>query len=406
MDVKSQLKIYQWKGTHHSGKRMSGKILARHENEVRHQLKDQRIKIRKITVKNLSFIARSRQRASAKEITELTRQISTMLATGIPIVQILKLVAGNSNKAEMHSILMHITQHIEAGAPLASAMRSASPLFDNLYLALVTTGEQSGGLDVIFERIVIYREKTEKLKSQIFKALIYPSMVLLVSVMVSYIMLVFVIPQFESMFRGFGSELPWFTRKVLAVSEFTQNYMGRGVAMFIFLIMLIKFIRKRSERVRLLLGHISLRLPVIGPVIEKASIAKLSRTLATGVSAGIPILSSIKTSAATANHICFQYALNEVSRDTAAGMPLYIALRNTQIFPEIAIKMVMIGEESGRLDNMLNKLAIIYETEIDSTIDNLDKILEPLVVIILSILVGSLVIAMYLPIITLADVVG
>ncbi|WP_159739301.1 type II secretion system F family protein [Vibrio atypicus] len=401
-----QLKSYRWKGISANGKSVSGQFLALSETEVRDKLKQQRIQVKKLKKRNISFLNKLTQRVKRKDITLLTRQLATMLTTGVPLVQALKLVADNHNKAEMKSILAQIVKSVESGTPLSRAISAASHHFDSLYIDLVETGEQSGNLAEVFERIAHYREKSEQLKAKVIKALIYPSMVVLTALAVSYLMLTMVIPEFESMFSGFGADLPWFTSQVLHLSHWVQAYSG-----FVFLALLaalfsLHIARKRSFRIKLISSRASLKIPVVGTIISKASIAKFSRTLATSFSAGIPILAGLKTSAKTANNIHYQNAIAQVHSDTAAGMPMYIAMRNSDTFPEMVLQMVMIGEESGSLDEMLNRVATIYEFEIDSTVDNLGKILEPMIIIFLGVVVGGLVVAMYLPIFNLMSVLG
>ncbi|PAR47229.1 type II secretion system F family protein [Vibrio metoecus] len=400
------LKNYRWRGINSNGKKVSGQMLALNELEVRDKLKEQHIQIKKLKKGSVSLLSRLTHRVKTKDITILTRQLATMLTTGVPIVQALKLVGDNHRKAEMKSILAQITKGVEAGTPLSKAMRTASPHFDALYVDLVETGEMSGNLPEVFERLATYREKSEQLRAKVIKALIYPSMVVLVALGVSYLMLTMVIPEFESMFKGFGAELPWFTQQVLKLSHWVQAYslwvlIALGAALFG-----LKTLRKNSLQIRLKTSRLGLRFPIIGNVLAKASIAKFSRTLATSFAAGIPILASLKTTAKTSGNVHFETAINEVHRDTAAGMPMYIAMRNTEAFPEMVLQMVMIGEESGQLDDMLNKVATIYEFEVDNTVDNLGKILEPLIIVFLGIVVGGLVVAMYLPIFNLMSVLG
>ncbi|MCW8334540.1 type II secretion system F family protein [Vibrio paucivorans] len=402
----STLKNYRWKGINSSGKKVAGQTLALTELEVRDKLKEQHIQIKKVKKGSVSLFTRLAHRVKAKDITLLTRQLATMLATGVPIVQALKLVSDNHRKAEMKSILSQVTKAVEAGTPISKAMRTASPHFDSLYVDLVATGEQAGNIAQVFERLATYREKSEQLKAKVIKALIYPAMVVLVALGVSYLMLTMVIPEFEMMFKGFGADLPWFTQQVLKLSHLAQAYsvfIAVGIAT---IVLAIKIIRSRSLQFRLSTCRAGLRFPIIGRVLTKAAIAKFSRTLATSFSAGIPILSSLKTTAKTAGNIHYQVAIDDVYRDTAAGMPMYIAMRNTQAFPEMVLQMVMIGEESGKLDDMLNKVASIYEFEVDNTVDNLGKILEPLIIVFLGGVVGGLVVAMYLPIFNLMSVLG
>ncbi|GIB21615.1 type IV pilin biogenesis protein PilC [Vibrio cholerae] len=400
------LKNYRWKGINSNGKKVSGQMLAISEIEVRDKLKDQHIQIKKLKKGSVSLLARLTHRVKGKDITILTRQLATMLTTGVPIVQALKLVGDNHRKAEMKSILAQITKSVEAGTPLSKAMRTASAHFDTLYVDLVETGEMSGNLPEVFERLATYREKSEQLRAKVIKALIYPSMVVLVALGVSYLMLTMVIPEFESMFKGFGAELPWFTQQVLKLSHWVQAYSLWAFIAIAAAIFGLKALRKNSFQIRLKTSRLGLKFPIIGNVLAKASIAKFSRTLATSFAAGIPILASLKTTAKTSGNVHFETAINEVYRDTAAGMPMYIAMRNTDAFPEMVLQMVMIGEESGQLDDMLNKVATIYEFEVDNTVDNLGKILEPLIIVFLGTIVGGLVVAMYLPIFNLMSVLG
>ncbi|MBY8275401.1 type II secretion system F family protein [Vibrio fluvialis] len=401
-----ELKNYRWKGVNSTGKKVAGQTLAISEIEVRDKLKEQHIQVKKIKKGSVSVLTRLTNRVKTKDITILTRQLATMLTTGVPIVQALKLVGDNHRKAEMKSILAQITKGVEAGTPISKAMRTASTHFDALYVDLIQTGEQSGNLAEVFERLATYREKSEQLRAKVIKALIYPSMVILVALGVSYLMLTMVIPEFESMFKGFGAELPWFTQQILKLSHGVQAYSTGAFIASLGLVFGIKAARKKSFVVRLKTSQISLRFPIIGGVLAKAAIAKFSRTLATSFSAGIPILASLKTTAKTAGNVHFETAIQDVHRHTAAGMPMYIAMRNTQAFPEMVLQMVMIGEESGKLDDMLNKVATIYEFEVDNTVDNLGKILEPLIIVFLGIVVGGLVVAMYLPIFNLMSVLG
>ncbi|EKE6108419.1 type II secretion system F family protein [Vibrio cholerae] len=400
------LKNYRWKGINSNGKKVSGQMLAISEIEVRDKLKDQHIQIKKLKKGSVSLLARLTHRVKSKDITILTRQLATMLTTGVPIVQALKLVGDNHRKAEMKSILAQITKSVEAGTPLSKAMRTASAHFDTLYVDLVETGEMSGNLPEVFERLATYREKSEQLRAKVIKALIYPSMVVLVALGVSYLMLTMVIPEFESMFKGFGAELPWFTQQVLKLSHWVQAYSLWAFIAIAATIFGLKALRKNSFQIRLKTSRLGLKFPIIGNVLAKASIAKFSRTLATSFAAGLPILASLKTTAKTSGNVHFETAINEVYRDTAAGMPMYIAMRNTDAFPEMVLQMVMIGEESGQLDDMLNKVATIYEFEVDNTVDNLGKILEPLIIVFLGTVVGGLVVAMYLPIFNLMSVLG
>lgn len=400
------LKNFRWKGINSLGKKTSGQMLALSELEVRDKLKEQHIQVKKLKRGSVSLLTRLAHRVKPRDITLLTRQLATMLTTGVPIVQALKLVADNHRKAEMKSILLQISKGVEAGTPISKVMRTSSHHFDRLYTDLVATGEQAGNLAEVFERLATYREKSEQLRSKVIKALIYPTMIMFVALSVSYLMLTMVIPEFETMFSGFGADLPWFTQQVMRLSHWMQAYSLYIVVFTVGAVIVIKSMRKRLFSFRLMTSRWGLKFPIIGSVVMKASLAKFSRTLSTSFSAGIPILSSLQTTAKTAGNVHFETAIHQVHQETSSGVPMYIAMRNTNAFPEMVLQMVMIGEESGKLDDMLNKVATIYEFEVDNTVDNLGKILEPLIIVFLGTLIGGLVVAMYLPIFNLMSVIG
>lgn len=401
-----KLQNFRWRGHNSSGKKVSGQILAYTECEVRERLSTQKIHIQKIKRRSVSFFERISNKVTPKDILVFSRQMATMLDAGVPMIQALKMLMDNQNKAEMKSILRQLSNAVEAGTPLSRALASTSSHFDDFYVDLIATGEQTGHLSLIFERLATYQEKSELLKSKVKKAMIYPAMVSFTALLVSYLMLTFVIPEFETMFAGLGANLPWFTQQVLDLSHVVQ---AQGWKLFCLLVALPIFLRaakKRSYALRLLIARYTLALPIIGGVLTKASLAKFSRTLAISFSSGIPVLSGLETSAKTANNLYFQKTISQVLKDTAAGMPIYLAMRSCNAFPEMMLQMVMIGEESGRLDSMLNKVADVYENEVDNTVDNLGKLLEPIIILVLGGLIGGLVIAMYLPIFNLMSVIG
>ncbi|WP_234496130.1 type II secretion system F family protein [Vibrio maritimus] len=400
------LSAFHWKGVNSQGKKVSGQTLAITEMEARASLKQQHIQVRKIKRRSLSTWTRLTQRINSKDITVLTRQLATMLSTGIPIVHAIKLIADNQSKAEMKSVLSQISKGLEAGTPISRVMQFASRHFDSFYVDMVATGENSGNLAGVFQRLADYREKQEMLRSKVVKALIYPVMILLVSLGVTYLMLTTVVPEFESMFRGFNASLPWFTVQVLNLSRWFQENGFLVVNLVIISTLGLKVARQRSFAIRLSTSRLALTVPIIGQVITKASIAKFSRTLSTSFSAGIPILSSIQTSAKTADNLFYQQVITSIHTDIVAGVPIHLAMRQANAFPEMVLQMVMIGEESGTLDDMLNRVASIYEAEVDNTVDNLGKILEPFIIVFLGTLVGGLVVAMYLPIFNLMTVIG
>ncbi|MCG9583905.1 type II secretion system F family protein [Vibrio tubiashii] len=402
----NQFKQYRWKGVNQRGKLVSGSTLALSDNEVKDKLSEQSIRVKSLRRKSLSLVTRLTQRVKKKDITLLTRQLSTMLATGVPLIQALKLITLNHPKAEMKSILSYISKEVESGNPLSQSLGTASPLFDSLYTDLVATGEQSGNLAEVLQRIADYREKSQRLNAKVTKALIYPTMVMATAFAVTYLMLTMVIPQFEAMFAGFGAELPWLTQQVLALSAWLQTYSGPSLLGLMLMLGVIKLGLTKSYRFQLLFSRALLKIPLLGNILTKAAIAKFSRTLATSFNAGIPILEGIRASAKTVRNQHYHQAIKAALLDVTAGMPLYLSLRNADCFPEMVLQMIMIGEESGRLGEMLHKIADVYEFEIDNTVDNLGKIIEPTIIIFLGIVVGGLIVAMYLPIFNLMSVLG
>lgn len=404
--ISHQLKQYRWKGVNQRGKLVSGSTLALSDNEVKVRLSEQAIRVKSLRRKSLSLVTRLTQRAKKKDITLLTRQLSTMLATGVPLLQALKLITLNHPKAEMRSILSYISKEVESGNPLSRSLEAASPLFDSLYTDLIATGEQSGNLAEVLQRIADYREKSQRLNAKVTKALIYPTMVMTTAFAVTYLMLTMVIPQFEAMFAGFGAKLPWLTQQVLALSAWLQTYSGPSLIGLILMLGVTKLVLTKSYRLQLLFSRALFKIPLLGNILTKAAIAKFSRTLATSFNAGIPILEGIRASAKTVGNQYYHQAIKAALLDVTAGMPLYLSLRNCDCFPEMVLQMIMIGEESGRLGEMLHKIADVYEFEIDNTVDNLGKIIEPAIIIFLGIVVGGLIVAMYLPIFNLMSVLG
>jgi type IV pilus assembly protein PilC len=397
---------FQWRGINSTGKKISGKLLALSEIEVRAKLNEQSIQIKKIKKRKISSFEKMKHAVKRKDITLFTRQLATMLGAGVPIVQSLQLIAENNIKAEMKSILKQVCLSIEAGTQLSKALSTSCSLFDSFYIDLVATGEETGSLSHAFSRLAEYREKSEALRAKVVKAMIYPTMVFLIAIAVTVLMLMFVIPEFEAIFNGFGAELPWFTQQVVNASHFLQNYGFLILLTLILTTLSLQLLKQKSYQFRFMLNRRSLQIPIIGSVLSKAAIAKFSRTLATSFSSGLPILHSLQTTSKTAGNLYYQEAILSVQQNTAAGMPLYLAMRHTQAFPEMVLQMVMIGEESGQLDDMLNKIAFIYEDDVDNTVDNLGKILEPFIILFLGVMIGGLVVSMYLPIFNLMNVIG
>ncbi|MCG9779349.1 type II secretion system F family protein [Photobacterium damselae subsp. damselae] len=402
----NKIRYYRWRGVNQGGKKITGVTLGFQEQEVRAQLTEQMIQVKKIKRTNPSTLDKIRNQMKSSDVTAITRQLATMIESGVPIVQALKLMASSHHKAEVRAVLTQVNTQVEAGASLSKALKSSSPLFDNFYCDLVATGEETGYLGQVFVRLATYREKSEAMRKKVIKAMIYPSMVMLTAISVTILMLVFVIPQFAAIFGSFGAELPWFTRQVLKASDFLINYGGYLAVGLLLALVLYRYSYKRSYSFRLRMARLSLRLPIIGNVILKATIARFARTLATTFSAGIPLLTGLQSAGKTAGNLHIEEAIMEAHTSAAAGMPLYLSLRQCNVFPELMLQMTMIGEESGSLDDMLNKMASLYENDVDNIVDNLGQILEPLIIIVLGVLIGGLLVAMYMPIFTLMSVIG
>lgn len=401
-----KLYAYKWRGFTKNGIKVKGNVLAYTEQEARNTLAEQRVRIMKIKKSTPSSWVKKSNAASYKEITLFSRQMATMLDAGVPLSNTLQLLKSSAKKAEMKQIIGLIYGHIEAGSSLSQAMKTSSPLFDQFYCDLVATGEQTGQLDEIFSRICLYREKSEQTRSKVIKAMIYPSIVFALAIVVTVGMMIFVIPTFKDVFASFNAQLPWFTQKILHMSDAVHNH-GFLLLFIVFLLFLaFRIALRKSYAFRLKASALSLKIPIIGEVLTKATIARFTRTLATTFSAGIPLLTGLSAARKTTKNIHFQNVLEIVHQQTAGGRPLHRSIRETGAFPDMMVQMVMIGEESGALDDMLNKVASIYEEEVDNTVDNLGKILEPMIIVILGILIGSLVIAMYLPMFNLMNVMG
>ena len=394
---------WTWEGTDRKGNRVRGRSLASSENDVRAEMRRQGIVPVKIRKQRQAM--RSGKKPSAEDIAVFSRQLATMLAAGIPLVQAFEIVGVGHEKPSMQKLILDVKGQVESGSSLHEALAKHPLYFDDLYVNLVEAGEQAGALETLLDKIATYKEKTEALKKKIKKALFYPAAVLVVAVVVTLILLLFVIPQFESLFKGFGADLPAFTRFVIELSRFVQGAwwwmaLVTGGAVFAFV-----YFKKRSRPMRQALDRMSLRMPVLGPILVKAAIARFARTLSTMFSAGVPLVEAMESVAGATGNIVYEDATMRMRDEVATGTRLQRAMENTGLFPNMVIQMIAVGEESGSLDAMSGKVADFYELEVDSAVDGLASLLEPLIMAILGVLVGGLVIAMYLPIFKLGAVV-
>jgi type IV pilus assembly protein PilC len=392
-----------WEGKDKKGNRVTGKSLAASEQALRSDLRRQGVVATRVRKQRAAF--RSGAKPSPEDIAIFFRQLATMLTAGIPLVQSFEIVGTGHEKPSVQKLILDIKAQIEGGSTLHEALAKHPLYFDDLAVNLVEAGEQAGALETLLDKIATYKEKTEAIKKKIKKALFYPTAVLAVAVIVTIILLIFVIPQFESLFKGFGADLPAFTQMVIGMSKFvqTQGWLlallvgGAGYTFFYF--------KKRSRKMREFLDRAILKAPIVGPIIQKAAIARYARTLSTTFAAGVPLVEALTSVAGATGNIVYQDAVLRMKDEVATGQRLQRAMDNTGLFPNMVNQMIAVGEESGSLDQMAAKVADFYELEVDAAVDSMSSLLEPLIMAILGVLVGGLVIAMYLPIFKLGSVV-
>lgn len=394
---------FTWEGKDRKGKTQRGKLLAKSEAELKQQLRAQGIIATK--VRKQSTLFQKKGKVTPQDIAIFSRQLATMLAAGIPLVQAFDIIGNGHDNPAMQKLLLDVKQDIEGGTNLADALAKHPLYFDDLFVNLVAAGEQAGALETLLDKIATYKEKTEALKKKIKKALTYPAAVVVVAIVVTAILLIFVVPQFEELFIGFGADLPAFTRMVIDLSQFMQAQGWIILAAVVAAGYTFMYFKKRSRAFRQTLDKIVLKLPAIGPIIEKSAIARYARTLSTTFSAGVPLVEALESVSGATGNIVYEDAVLRMRDEVATGTRLQRAMENTDLFPNMVVQMVAVGEESGSLDEMSSKVADFYEAEVDNAVDNLSALLEPAIMSILGILVGGLVVAMYLPIFQMGQVV-
>ncbi|TMP46508.1 type II secretion system protein F [Pseudoalteromonas citrea] len=400
------LETFQWVGVSARGKRLEGETTGSSIALVKAQLRKQGITPSKVKRKPKAlFGLSSTQKITPKDISVTTRQIATMLMAGVPLIQALDMISSGVKNKSLSKLIANIADEVKAGQPLSRSLRAYPRYFDDLYCDLIQSGEQSGALDKIFDRVALYKEKAEALKSKIKKALFYPIAVVTVALIVTSILLIFVVPQFQDIFNGFGAELPAFTLMVIAISEFMQEYWWLAAILIAGGVYTYKETLLRSKGLRNFNDRLLLQLPVVGAILNKAAVARYARTLSTTFAAGVPLVDALDSAAGASGNVIFRDAILDIKHEVSSGNQMNWAMRNSKVFPDMVIQMVAIGEESGALDSMLAKVANIYEQEVDDLVDGLSSLLEPLIMAVLGILVGGLIIAMYLPIFQLGAVV-
>jgi type IV pilus assembly protein PilC len=398
-DVKEY--TYLWEGFDRSGRSVRGEMKAASETVVSTNLRRQGIRIAKL--RRQTF--RGGSSVNEKDITFFTRQLATMLKAGVPLLQAFEIVARGHKNARFARLMMDIKGRVEAGSSLSQAFREHPKHFDALYCNLVNAGETAGMLDGILDRLATYKEKILAIKSKIKAAMFYPISVVTVAIVVIWVIMIWVIPAFKQVFTSFGANLPAPTLIVMGISDFFVSYWWLMAIIIFGTISGFFFMLRRSETFRFAVDRISLKLPVIGNILEKATIARWTRTLATMFAAGVPLVESLDAVAGASGNAVFIAGTRKIQTDVSTGTSLTNAMLNTGLFPSMVTQMTQIGEESGSLDGMLSKVADFYEREVDDAVSALSSLLEPIIIVFLGVVIGGLVVAMYLPIFKLGSVV-
>lgn len=395
---------FKWEGKDRRGAVVSGVINGQNPALIKAQLRKQGINPTKVR-KQSSLAFGTGKKIKPMDIALFTRQMATMMKAGVPLLQSFDIIGEGFDKPNMRKLVDEVKQEVAAGNSFAASLRKKPEYFDELYCNLVESGEQAGALENLLDRIATYKEKTEALKAKIKKAMNYPIAVVVVAAIVTAILLIKVVPQFEEVFANFGAELPAFTQMVIGLSQSLQKWW------FIILIVLFaaafsfREAMKRSQKVRDSVDRGVLKLPIVGDILYKSAVARFARTLSTTFAAGVPLVDALDSVAGATGNVVFKNATNKIKADVSTGMQLNFSMRTTGTFPAMAVQMTAIGEESGALDEMLDKVASFYETEVDNMVDGLTSLMEPIIMAVLGVVVGGLVIAMYLPIFQLGGVV-
>ena len=397
--------LFQWQGTNRQGRRLKGEQSGISASAVKADLRRQGITPIKVKKKAKDLFAARKPPIKPADIAVFSRMIATMMSSGVPLMQSMQIIGEGHENASMQDMILAIKADVESGTSLTDSLAKFPHHFDDLYISLVNAGEQSGTLETLLNEIATYKEKTEALKAKIKKAMVYPASILVVAFVVTAILMIFVIPQFEALFTGFGADLPALTKFVITVSEVFQEKWWLIFGTIIAAVIGIKEAKKRSRKVQHFLDRLLLKLPVIGAVIEKGAIARFARTFSTMFKAGVSMVEAMVSVAGATGNIVFSEATLIMKDDVATGTQLNVAMKSSELFPNMPVQMVAIGEESGALDSMLAKIADFYEAEVDDAVDNMTALMGPMIMVILGDLIGTLVIAMYLPIFKMGAVV-
>jgi type IV pilus assembly protein PilC len=402
----SQMETFVWTGLDKRGQRMKGEFTTKNASLVKAELRRQGINPQSVKAKAKPLFGKAGKSIKPRDISIFSRQLATMMAAGVPMVQGFEIVAGGQSNPRVKDMLVDIKTDIEGGSALNEALGKYPIQFDELYRNLVRAGESAGVLDTVLDTIATYKENIEAIKGKIKKAMFYPAMVLGVAVLVSAILLIFVIPQFETVFKNFGADLPAFTQMLINLSRFMVDWWWLMLLILVGSIVGMIMLYKRSEKFAHLVGRGLLKLPVIGEILRQSAMARFARTLGVTFRAGVPLVEALDSVAGATGSVVYNEAVKRIREDVAVGHQLQLAIRQTGLFPNMVVQMVSIGEESGALDAMLFKIAEFYEQEVNNAVDALSSLLEPFIMMIIGVIVGSMVIGMYLPIFKLGSVVG
>jgi type IV pilus assembly protein PilC len=401
----SQTTMYDWVALDKRGQRMKGEMAGKNAALVKAELRRQGMNPQSVKPRAKPLFGSAGKRVTPRDVAIFSRQIATMMASGVPMVQAFDIISGGQKNVRFKNMLTDVKTGIEGGASLHEAMGKYPVQFDELYRNLVRAGESAGVLDTVLDTVATYKERMESIKSKIKKALFYPVMVLVVALLVSMILLIFVVPVFQDVFKNAGAELPAPTQIVVAASKFMVSYWWLVIGIIIGSVVAIVMAKKRSVRFAHFLDRMSLKLPVIGNILRQSAIARFARTLGVTFHAGVPLVEALDSVAGATGSVVYGEAIHKMRDDVAVGHQLQLAMRQTGLFPNMVVQMTAIGEESGALDNMLFKVAEFYEEEVNNAVDTLSTLLEPIIMVILGVLVGGMVISLYLPIFKLAGTV-
>ncbi|WP_256646259.1 type II secretion system F family protein [Thermomonas paludicola] len=396
------LEEFVWQGRDKRGKVMKGEQTARNANLLRAELRKQGITPTVVKPKPKPLFGGAAKKISPRDIAVFSRQLATMMKSGVPIVMALEIIGGGNKNPTMKKMVTGLRNDIEGGASIFEAMSQYPVQFDELYRNLVRAGESSGVLETVLETIATYKENIESIKGKIKKALFYPAAVIAVAILVSAVLMVYVVPIFKETFSSFGADLPAFTSLVFGISDILVKWfwligiiLGAGIGFFL-------YTYKRSTKLQHTIDRLMLKFPVIGKVLNDSAIARFSRTLAVTFRAGVPLVEALDSVAGATGNMVYEQAVHKMKDDVAVGYPVNVAMKQVNLFPHMVVQMTAIGEEAGALDTMLYKVAEFYEEEVSNTVDALSSLIEPMVMVIIGGLVGSIVVAMYLPIFKIA----